>query len=95
MSQLSRHGRHLGLLALLLLLCLGAAAARAEVTATTPQTEVRLVSAVTAVGDLAQIPLGIQMVLKSGWKTYWRSPGDAGFAPTIDTAGSQNVAAGT
>ena len=95
MSQLSRHGRHLGLLALLLLLCLGAAAARAEVTATTPQTEVRLVSAVTAVGDLAQIPLGIQMVLKSGWKTYWRSPGDAGFAPTIDTAGSQNVAAAT
>ncbi len=32
-------------------------------------------------------------MLKPGWKPCWRSPGDAGFAPTIDIAGSQNVAA--
>lgn len=84
-----------GLVALIMLLCLGALPARAEVSATTPQTEVKLVAAVTATGDLKQIPLGIHMVLKSGWKTYWRSPGDAGFAPTIETAGSQNVATAT
>ena len=67
--------------------------ARAQDQATTPQTAVKLVSAVTAVGDLPQVPLGIAMTLKAGWKTYWRSPGDAGFPPTIDITGSTNIAA--
>ncbi|WP_374384391.1 protein-disulfide reductase DsbD family protein [Dongia sp.] len=52
----------------------------------------RLISAVTAAGSLSKIPFGVQIDLKDGWKTYWRSPGDAGFAPTIDTSGSVNVA---
>jgi suppressor for copper-sensitivity B len=66
--------------------------ATAQDSARTDQTSVKLLSAVTATGDLARIPLGIGMTLKAGWKTYWRSPGDAGFAPSIDIAGSQNVA---
>lgn len=69
------------------------APASAEETAKTDQTEVRLMAAVTATGDLANVPLGLSITMKPGWKTYWRSPGDAGFAPSIDTTGSSNVAA--
>lgn len=58
----------------------------------TDQTQVQLVAAVTGVGDLAAIPLGLRMELKPGWKTYWRSPGDAGYPLTIDYTGSRNLA---
>ena len=37
----------------------------------------RLVSAVAAAGELGEIRLGLQFRLNPGWKTYWRSPGDA------------------
>lgn len=67
--------------------------ANAQDSASTDQTSVKLLAAVTAVGDLDRIPFGVAMTLKSGWKTYWRSPGDAGFAPSVDIKGSQNVAA--
>ncbi len=33
----------------------------------------------------------IEIELDDGWKTYWRSPGDAGLAPLFDFAGSTNV----
>lgn len=36
---------------------------------------------------------GIQLTLAPGWKTYWRSPGDAGIPPTFDWSGSENVRA--
>ena len=52
--------------------------------------EARLVSAVDGTGQLAQIPVGVEVVLKDGWKTYWRSPGDAGLPPQIEWAGSTN-----
>jgi len=29
--------------------------------------------------------------LAPGWKTYWRSPGDAGIPPSFDWSGSRNV----
>lgn len=64
----------------------------ASATVTTDQTAVRLVSAVAGVGNLSAVPLGLQMTLKPGWKTYWRSPGDAGYPLTIDYAGSRNLA---
>ena len=34
----------------------------------------------------------LKIALDPGWKTYWRSPGDAGVPPVIDFAGSENVA---
>ncbi|MDY0883964.1 protein-disulfide reductase DsbD family protein [Dongia soli] len=61
-------------------------------TVTTDQTEVSLISAVTGTGDLKTIPLGLHFTLKPGWKTYWRSPGDAGYPVTIDYQGSRNLA---
>lgn len=33
----------------------------------------------------------VELQLAPGWKTYWRSPGDAGIPPTFDWSGSQNV----
>lgn len=34
---------------------------------------------------------GVEIVLKSGSHTYWRSPGDSGVPPTFDFAASTNV----
>ncbi|MBN8633403.1 MAG: hypothetical protein J0L76_21415, partial [Rhodobacterales bacterium] len=33
----------------------------------------------------------VELSLAPGWKTYWRSPGDAGIPPTFDWSGSENV----
>src|SRR5882672_10363619 len=35
---------------------------------------------------------GIELVLESGWYTYWRNPGEAGVPPVFDFSGSENVA---
>lgn len=33
----------------------------------------------------------VQIEPTSGWKTYWRNPGDAGMAPEFDFSGSTNL----
>ena len=53
----------------------------------------RLVTATEATGSGTQLDVGLQLRLTPGWHTYWRTPGDAGIAPTIDWTGSENVAA--
>ena len=58
----------------------------------TPQSSAQIISAVDGAGDLAAIPLALHIVLQPGWKTYWRSPGDAGYPPQVDVSGSTNVA---
>jgi suppressor for copper-sensitivity B len=59
--------------------------------ARTDQTQVRLVSAATATGSAETVRMGLQFRLEPGWKIYWRSPGDAGFPPKPDWAGSRNL----
>lgn len=59
----------------------------------TDQTQVRLVSASRSLGNKTQVKLGLQFKLKSGWKIYWRSPGDAGSPPRLDWNGSENLSA--
>ena len=54
------------------------------------QSRVRLVAASTTVGAGA-ISLGLQFELKPGWKVYWRSPGDAGYPPSVNWKGSSNL----
>ncbi|GLQ05678.1 hypothetical protein GCM10007924_08990 [Sneathiella chinensis] len=39
----------------------------------------------------SEVVLGVQFVLDPGWKTYWRSPGDAGIPPQFDWDGSSNI----
>lgn len=55
--------------------------------------QIRLVSAQSAVGDGDSVSVGVQIRLAPGWKTYWRDPGDAGLPPRLDWTGSRNVAA--
>lgn len=54
--------------------------------------QVRLVSAQRGVGSGAQVRLGLQIRMRPGFKTYWRSPGDAGIPPRLDWSGSSNLA---
>src|SRR5205085_7245804 len=34
---------------------------------------------------------GVELKLATGWKTYWRYPGDSGVPPRFDFARSENV----
>ena len=36
---------------------------------------------------------GLRLTMAPGWKTYWRSPGDAGIPPVFDWGGSDNLQA--
>jgi suppressor for copper-sensitivity B len=69
-------------------------AARAEggAWAESAHAKVRLVSALPATRAAQQVPLGLEIVLAPGWKTYWRSPGEGGLPPRFDWAGSVNLA---
>ncbi len=59
--------------------------------AETEHGRVRLIAAVTAVGDDVVLPLGLEFQMKPGWHIYWRSPGDAGYPPRADWSASQNL----
>jgi suppressor for copper-sensitivity B len=52
----------------------------------------QILSSFNATGDLEIVPAGLHILLGEGWKTYWRSPGDAGMPPRMDWSGSTNVA---
>lgn len=57
--------------------------------ATTEAAQVRLLAGSEADG---QVQAGLELRLDTGWKTYWRYPGDSGVPPRFDWSGSQNVA---
>jgi suppressor for copper-sensitivity B len=61
----------------------------------TDTVEARLVTAVDGAGSLGRVPVGLHLKIEPGWKTYWRSPGDAGLPPQIDWSGSVNLARAT
>ena len=77
---------------LLLWLCWGLSWANAAQKATTPEAELRLISAQIGLGNSEKIWLGLEFKLKDDWKVYWRSPGDAGTPPKIEWQGSENLA---
>ncbi len=79
----------------LALSCIAPAAAASGAWVKSDHVEARLVTAVSGTGDLATMPAGLEVKLDGDWKTYWRSPGDAGLPPTLDWAGSQNLGAAT
>lgn len=54
--------------------------------------KVRLVTAVQSVGTRPMIRGALEVQLAPGWKTYWRSPGEAGAPPQIEWTGSVNLA---
>ncbi len=87
-------GLMLGLLALALLLTLPwqPAAAAATEWVGNARAAARLMTATEATGSSLQLDAALQIRLAAGWHAYWRTPGDAGVAPSIDWQGSNNVA---
>jgi suppressor for copper-sensitivity B len=61
----------------------------------TQQGRVRLIAAEPSVSPADAVVLGLQFELAAHWKIYWRTPGDAGFPPELDFAGSDNLAGET
>lgn len=57
----------------------------------TDMSQTRLISARTGTGDNPELLLGLQIKLDKGWKTYWRSPGDAGLPPRFSWSESDNI----
>ena len=55
------------------------------------QAKLRLIAASDATGSASQLALGLEFRLIPGWKIYWRSPGDAGYPPRPNWAGSENL----
>lgn len=51
----------------------------------------RLIAAQTAASADEPLQVGVDIRLNNGWKTYWRSPGDAGYPVTVDWSGSDNA----
>ena len=49
----------------------------------------RLIAA--GIGVDGRLAAGIEVVIPPGWKTYWRSPGEAGIPPIFDFTGSRNL----
>ncbi len=56
--------------------------------------QIRLISSTASQGP-GTLKLGLHVRLDEGWKTYWRSPGEAGLPPVLDWTGSGNVAEAT
>jgi len=77
---------------LLLLAAAGPAGAAAGPWAENDNTRLRLIAESEAVGTAERLAVGLQFELAPGWKTYWRSPGDAGYPVTIDWSASENLA---
>lgn len=67
--------------------------ARADAAATDwagdPRARVRLITGSDTVGA-GPLRAGLEFSYAPGWHGYWRTPGDAGIAPVLDWAGSQN-----
>lgn len=75
--------------ALLLLLTLALPAQAQQ----TEHATARLFSPLVATGSAEQVSVAVEITMEKGWKTYWRTPGDAGLAPVFDWAGSENFKA--
>jgi DsbC/DsbD-like thiol-disulfide interchange protein len=60
------------------------------------QSSVRLIAARTKGEGTGRLyRAGIEIKLSSGWKTYWRYPGDSGVPPAFDFSKSENVKTAT
>lgn len=57
----------------------------------TDHTALRIISQTDATGDDETVTLGLHFKLNEHWKIYWRSPGDAGYPPSVEWDGSYNV----
>lgn len=77
--------------ALALTMLAGPAAASASPWVTAPRSAARLVADGAASGTTYRLA-ALEIRLDPGFKTYWRTPGDAGVPPAFDWSASDNVA---
>jgi len=68
-----------------------AAVASASPWVASTNSRVRLVSGTVDLDGKPQLVAGVQLRMNSGWKTYWKNPGDSGVPPSFDWAGSKNL----
>ena len=73
-----------------------AGAALAAVTGSSPWvasngSKARLVSGTVELDGKPELIAGVQLRMNSGWKTYWKNPGDSGVPPRFDWTGSKNL----
>jgi suppressor for copper-sensitivity B len=73
----------------------GAAEDRASPWFETEHGAVRLIAATAGTGSGGTVTLGLEFRMAPGWKIYWRSPGDAGYPPSVDWTGSENLVGAT
>ncbi len=95
-QKLTMRARFLLLPALILMLLGGAPVSPGEAASAWVRNDhaaVRLIATDAGVPADGRLSLGLQFQLKPGWHIYWRAPGDAGIPPTLDWAGSENIAA--
>jgi DsbC/DsbD-like thiol-disulfide interchange protein len=56
------------------------------------KTQARLIAGRTGPEDGGRVMAFVEIALEPGWKTYWRTPGDAGgLPPSFDWSNSQNL----
>ena len=79
-------------------LCLSpaiAAAADASAWDNDLRSGVRLIRGTAGEPGASALRAGIEIKLQSGWKTYWRYPGDSGVPPAFDFSASENLGSAT
>lgn len=82
-------------IAMLVFACWGMAAhaaAAASAWVESYNSKVRLLAGRVSDGQAGHILAGVEIALATGWKTYWRNPGDSGGVPPhFDFEASENV----
>jgi DsbC/DsbD-like thiol-disulfide interchange protein len=68
-----------------------AAAADASGWASGQHSAMRLIAGSRPAAEPSILRAGVEVKLASGWKTYWRYPGDSGVPPRFDFTRSRNV----
>lgn len=75
----------------LLCLCFGAGPAAGAIGPWSVGDHVRIRLVASGVAEDGTLQAAIEIKLDRGWKTYWRSPGEGGLAPTLDFSASANA----
>lgn len=76
---------------LMVIMMTGAFSVPAQAQMPAPYAAATLQPGFAGMGDTKEIPFLLTFTLQPGWYMYWRTPGDSGLAPQIDTASSLNV----
>jgi suppressor for copper-sensitivity B len=85
--------RHFSYLLIALLICLFPQESKGEVAQnkeTTRFSQAQLITGKNSIGSESDIFVGLEIVTKPGWKTYWRSPGITGYPPKLNWDQSKN-----